>query len=160
MHCVDLPEVDIPTRFFFFYTGPIDLENSQMYPNIGISLAVAFTDKEFALNVQTAQNVEDVRLALDEYMSNLKILPKDWPEEHKIDPPTNVNKKITDEMEEEIDEDRRYSQIDFKTFKKKSKKLNFLINQMSLFIKYEVSWTFFQSFFLACKSLWVTAKLT
>ena len=42
-------------------------------------------------------------------MSNLKILPKDWPEEQKIDPPSNFTKKgkITDEMEEEIDEDRR-----------------------------------------------------
>ena len=108
MLCADLPEVDLPTRFFFFYTGPpLDPENDQIYSNIGISLAVAFTDKDFALDVKTAQNVEDVRLALDEYMSSLKILPKDWPEEHKIDPPSNVSKKITDEMEEEIDEDRR-----------------------------------------------------
>ena len=47
-------------------------------------------------------------------MSNLKILPKDWPEEQKIDPPSNFSKKgkITDEMEEEIDEDRRYSIFD------------------------------------------------
>jgi hypothetical protein len=85
----------------------LEPENDQIYSNIGISLAVAFTDKDFALDVKTAQNVEDVRLALDEYMSSLKILPKDWPEGHKIDPPSNVNKKITDEMDEEIDEDRR-----------------------------------------------------
>ena len=107
MHLADLPEVDIPTRFFFFYTGPNDPEHDQLYSNIGVSLAVAFTDKEFALDVQTAKNAEDVRFALDDYMGNLKILPKHWPEEHKIDPPTNVSKKVTDEMEEEIDEDRR-----------------------------------------------------
>ena len=59
------------------------------------------------------QTVEDVKLALDGYMSSLKILPKDWPEEQKIDPPSNFTKKgkITDEMEEEIDEDRRYNLV-------------------------------------------------
>ena len=40
-------------------------------------------------------------------MAGLKILPKDWPEEEKIDPPA-PRKKIKDENEEEeIDEDRR-----------------------------------------------------
>ena len=76
LHLADLPEVDIPTRFIFFYTGPMDPEHDQIYSNIGVSLAVAFTDKDFALEVQTSQSVEDVRLALDEYMTNLKILPK------------------------------------------------------------------------------------
>jgi len=109
LNLADMPEVDIPTRFFFFYTGPIESEDDQIYSNIGVSLAVALTDKDFAHEVQTSQTIEDVKLALDGYMSNLKILPKDWPEEQKIDPPSNFTKKgkITDEMEEEIDEDRR-----------------------------------------------------
>ena len=40
-------------------------------------------------------------------MSGVRLLPKDWPKDHKIDPPPNVKNAITDEMEEEIDEDRR-----------------------------------------------------
>ena len=41
-------------------------------------------------------------------MSWLKILPREWSTEHKIDPPTSIKKKkITNEMDEEIDEDRR-----------------------------------------------------
>ena len=99
----DLPEVDIPAKYFYFYTGP---KNDEDLSNIGVSLAVAFTDKDFVQAIESAQNSDDIRQALDEYMSNLKILPKDWPEEHKIDPP-HPRKKIKDEMEEEIDEDRR-----------------------------------------------------
>ena len=121
IHLADLPEVDIPTRFFFSYTGPaadVDLENhEQVFSNIGVSLAVAFTDKDFVNDVHGAQNVEEVQASLDEYMSSLKILPKDWPEEQKIDPPANVRKKIKDEDEdEEIDEDRRYVFIFFPIF--------------------------------------------
>ena len=114
LHLTDLPEVDLPTRFFFFYTGPsavLDLHeypDEQLYTNIGTSLAVAFTDKDFSSDVLNASCAEDVKLALDEYMTHLKILPKDWPDEAKIDPPNSkVRKKINDEMEEEIDEDRR-----------------------------------------------------
>ena len=108
LHLVDLPEVDIPTRFFFLYAGPPGSEaEEQMYCNTGISLAVAFTDNDFTQDLKSAQNANDVTQALDEYMSSLKILPKDWPEEQKIDPPTKINKKIKDENEEEIDEDRR-----------------------------------------------------
>ena len=55
MHLVDLPEVDIPTRYFFFYTGPIVPEDDQIYSNIGVSLAVAFTDKDFAKEVRASQ---------------------------------------------------------------------------------------------------------
>ena len=107
LHLNDLPEVDIPTRFFFFFTGPMGQAQVE-YSNIGTSLAVAFTDKDFRLEMLNAACSEDVKLALDEYMTSLKILPKDWPDEHKIDPPTKVaKKKVADEMEEEIDEDRR-----------------------------------------------------
>ena len=51
----DLPEVDIPTRFLFFYTGPIESEDDQLYSNIGVSLSVSFTDKDFALELQNSQ---------------------------------------------------------------------------------------------------------
>ena len=110
LHLTDLPEVDLPTRFFFFFTGPSEPgseQQQQLYCNIGTSLAVAFTDNDFSLEMQNATCQEDVKLALDEYMTSLKILPKDWPDEQKIEPPAKVRKKITDEMEEEIDEDRR-----------------------------------------------------
>ena len=43
LHLGDLPEVDLPTRFLFFYNGPPGLENQDLYTNIGIALAVAFT---------------------------------------------------------------------------------------------------------------------
>lgn len=109
LHLTDLPEVDIPTKYFFFYTGPPPTEpEDQLYYDIGVSLGVALSDKDFVYEVQNAQSGDDLKLALDEYMSFLKILPKDWPEEQKLDPPANVRKKIKDEMEEEIDEDRRY----------------------------------------------------
>ena len=55
-----MPEVDIPTRFFFFYTGPIESEDDQIYSNIGVSLAVALTDKDFAHEVQTSQVSLDI----------------------------------------------------------------------------------------------------
>ena len=55
-----MPEVDIPTRFFFFYTGPIESEDDQIYSNIGVSLAVALTDKDFAHEVQTSQASLDI----------------------------------------------------------------------------------------------------
>ncbi len=105
LHLADMPEVDIPTRFFFFYTGPPNLD--QGYSDVGVSLAVAFTDKEFATAIQAAQTGDEVRLAFDEYMSYLKILPKDWPEDAKVEPPSPSRRKIKEEVEEEIDEDRR-----------------------------------------------------
>ena len=54
----DLPEVDIGTRFLFFFTGPPiknvladDVCGPGQYVDIGISLATAFTDKEFVAEV-------------------------------------------------------------------------------------------------------------
>ena len=66
-----MPEVDIPTRFFFFYTGPIESEDDQIYSNIGVSLAVALTDKDFAHEVQTSQ------ASLDISISKRNLLPLD-----------------------------------------------------------------------------------
>ena len=54
----DLPEVDIGTRFLFFFTGPPirnvsneDENGPGQFVDIGISLATAFTDKEFVSEV-------------------------------------------------------------------------------------------------------------
>ena len=55
----DLPEVDIGTRFLFFFTGPPirNVSNDDecgpgQFVDIGISLATAFTDKEFVAEVK------------------------------------------------------------------------------------------------------------
>ena len=54
----DLPEVDIGTRFLFLFAGPpirnasLDDESGpSQFADIGISLATAFTDKEFVTEV-------------------------------------------------------------------------------------------------------------
>jgi hypothetical protein len=54
----DLPEVDIGTRFLFFFTGPPiktaladDECGPGQYVDIGISLATAFTEKDFVAQV-------------------------------------------------------------------------------------------------------------
>lgn len=107
LHLADLPEVDIPTRFVFFMVGPPGSGNKELYWNIGAALATALTDKEFVCDMYAAQNGDQVRRTFDEYMTTLKILPRDWPPHHKLDPPSNVNKVIKNEIEEEIDEDRR-----------------------------------------------------
>lgn len=103
----DLPEVDLPTRFLFFFTGPPGEGCADLYADIGVALSTAFTDKDFIADMYSATSEQDVREALDEYMSGLKILPRNWNTEHKIEPPAAVRKKVTDEMEEEVDEDRR-----------------------------------------------------
>ena len=43
LHIGDLPEVDLPTKFLFFFIGPSEAENQELYENIGIALATAFT---------------------------------------------------------------------------------------------------------------------
>ena len=139
----DLPEVDIGTRFLFLFAGPpirnasLDDESGpSQFADIGISLATAFTDKEFVteviFNVQgllifeidiicnkivnsyqnkkfkmyKAQSKECILDALDSYTHGIKCLPREWDAEHKIDPPPVPTKKLGDELEE-IDEDRR-----------------------------------------------------
>ena len=54
----DLPEVDIGTRFLLFFAGPPirnisneDESGPGQFVDIGISLATAFTDKEFVTEV-------------------------------------------------------------------------------------------------------------
>ena len=54
----DLPEVDIGTKFLFFFTGPPikavlddDEPGPSQYVDIGISLATAFTEKDFIAEV-------------------------------------------------------------------------------------------------------------
>ena len=107
LHIGDLPEVDLPTRFLFFYNGPVGFDNKDLYTNVGIALAVAFTDKDFITEVYNAKDNSDVLEAFDSYMSGVKLLPKEWPQGHKIDPPAKIKTTITDEVDEEIDEDRR-----------------------------------------------------
>ena len=43
LHLADLPEVDVPTRYFFSYVGP----EASGLTDVGVALAVAFTDKDF-----------------------------------------------------------------------------------------------------------------
>ena len=52
VHFVDLPEVDIPTKFVFFYTGPPGEGKAELYADLGVSLATAFTDKNFIQDVR------------------------------------------------------------------------------------------------------------
>ena len=54
----------------------------------------------------TAQTREDILSALDDYTSGIRVLPREWQGDHKIDPPPKKTKKLGDELEE-IDEDRR-----------------------------------------------------
>ena len=115
----DLPEVDISTRFMYLFAaapnveipqaqipGPEDKAESQ-YSDIGISLATAFTDKEFVSQMYSAQTKEEVLEALDDYTHGIRVLPREWQADHTIEPPQKSKKKLLDEIEE-IDEDRRY----------------------------------------------------
>ena len=48
----DLPEIDIPTRFLFFYVTPTStLHSSSELTDIGVSVGTAFTDKQFVTEV-------------------------------------------------------------------------------------------------------------
>jgi len=59
-----------------------------------------------SIKIYSAQDSEEILEALDDYTNGLKILPRQWDTEHKIEPPKTVKKKLIDELEE-IDEDRR-----------------------------------------------------
>ncbi|XP_059080880.1 sodium bicarbonate cotransporter 3-like isoform X1 [Tigriopus californicus] len=111
----DLPEVDIPTRYIYFFLAPITQSGTSPDDNtpfknasLGVSLATAMTDKNFAAAIFNAPTSKDVLDAFDGYTHGLKILPRDFDTEtNMIEPPANKSAaKITDEMEE-IDEDRR-----------------------------------------------------
>ena len=75
-----------------------------------MSLATAIANKKFARAIYNAEKGEEIVDALDVYTNELSILPGDFDTEHnKIDPPSNIaNKKMGEETEEDIDEDRRY----------------------------------------------------
>ena len=50
---------------------------------------------------------EEILSTLDAYTQGIRVLPRDWDADHKIEPPsTSTKKKLGDELEE-IDEDRR-----------------------------------------------------
>ena len=77
-----------------------------------MSLATAIANKKFARAIYNAEKGEEIVDALDVYTNELSILPGDFDTEHnKIDPPSNIaNKKMGEETEEDIDEDRRYGE--------------------------------------------------
>ena len=79
--------------------------------DVGVSLATAMASKKFAKAIYNAEKGEEIVDALDAYTNELSILPGDFDTDlNKIDPPSNkVNKKMGEETEEDIDEDRRYS---------------------------------------------------
>ena len=81
------------------------------YRDVGVSLAAAIANKKFAKAIYNAEKGEEIVDALDVYTNQLSILPGDFDTElNKIDPPSNkANKKMGEETEEDIDEDRRYS---------------------------------------------------
>ena len=58
----DLPEVDISTRFLYLFAAPPirnvssgDISGPGQYMDIGISLATAFTEKEFCSEVNNVK---------------------------------------------------------------------------------------------------------
>ena len=54
-----------------------------------------FSDKDFITEAYNAKDGNDILEAFDAYMSGVRLLPKDWPKDHKIDPPPNVKNAIT-----------------------------------------------------------------
>ncbi len=119
----DMPEVDIPTRFLYFYAGPspdVDApsavhkvgggkkdEHRGLHANIGVALATAITDRTFAGALYCAKTKDEIKDALDAYTSGLKLLPRDYDADlNKIEPPTK-SARVKLEEDEEIDEDRR-----------------------------------------------------
>ena len=75
----DLPEVDIPTRFIYLFAAPPasdggissrdvlnqetdeDRDLESQYLDMGISLATAFTDKNFVLEVRMTKEIYNLR---------------------------------------------------------------------------------------------------
>ena len=100
----DLPEVDIPTRYLYFVIG--DKLNS----DIGKAMGSAFADKSFTKLIYDADCKDDVIGAFDEYVDNIKTLPRDWNTKNYIEPPAGENEKereLQEDVEDAIDDDRR-----------------------------------------------------
>ena len=61
-----------------------------------------FSDKDFITEAYNAKDGNDILEAFDAYMSGVRLLPKDWPKDHKIDPPPNVKNAITGDFLDEL----------------------------------------------------------
>ena len=61
-----------------------------------------FSDKDFITEAYNAKDGNDILETFDAYMSGVRLLPKDWPKDHKIDPPPNVKNAITGDFLDEL----------------------------------------------------------
>ena len=69
--------------------------NSSIRKILFENLFFFFSDKDFITEAYNAKDGNDILEAFDAYMSGVRLLPKDWPKDHKIDPPPNVKNAIT-----------------------------------------------------------------
>ena len=61
----------------------------------------AFSDKQFIQMVGEADSKEDIVEALDDYVDNIKTLPRDWNVKNYIEPPSGENEKERELQEKE-----------------------------------------------------------
>ena len=100
----DLPEVDIPTRYLYFVLG------EKLSCDIGKAMGSAFADKSFTKLIYDADSKQEVIGAFDEFVDNIKTLPRDWNPKNYIEPPAGENEKekeLQEDVEDAIDDDRR-----------------------------------------------------
>ena len=98
--------LSLSTYHYQFFTR--DGSDRPAYRDVGVALATAIANKRFAKAIYNAEKGEEIVDALDAYTNDLSILPGDFDSElNKIDPPSNRAKKMGEETEEDIDEDRR-----------------------------------------------------
>ena len=101
----DLPEVDIPTRYLYLVLG-----GERLNADVGRAIGSAFADKSFAKLIYDADNKEDIVEAYDDFVDNIKTLPRDWNIKNYIEPPAGENEKekeLQEDVEDAIDDDRR-----------------------------------------------------
>ena len=70
----------------------------------------AFADKSFTKLIHEADSKEEIVEAFDEYVDNIKTLPRDWNVKNYIEPPAGENEKekeLQENVEDAIDDDRR-----------------------------------------------------
>ena len=102
----DLPEVDIPTRYLYMVVG----EGERLNADVGRAIGSAFADKSFAKLIYDADNKEEIIEAFDDFVDNVKTLPRDWNIKNYIEPPAGENEKekeLQENVENAIDDDRR-----------------------------------------------------
>ena len=70
----------------------------------------AFADRSFAKLIYDADNKEDIVEAFDDFVDNIKTLPREWNIKNYIEPPAGENEKekeLQEDVEDAIDDDRR-----------------------------------------------------